>query len=446
MSITTLITIAGIRHSSNIEGKTKAERDEASRRFLEGITKGERVMLIEEIGNLKDANAVAAHVKHGIYGRVGRGCLPIVRPLLVNNKLDTKFFCFDGHVTYYVAVESDKPLVPVWENNYSVDKCPLPRGICVGMPESEMNVISYEEEFVRLRDEIDSVPLSELSDDSELVRDFLGCAELLIGNFGHSLARETLYAMTAVGNTLRKYACDDEVKWGKDKLSELLALCDKKNGDLARDSGAAIFKEMWNSALGDEAMIEKYESLVTFCPIAKMKVKDKQMRAGELMEWIKGITQQYKLYMSFKENDWDGLASQLNYLSIARGDLYKVITAFVLVKKLEEKKKRTIHKEKKLKHFFGDLDENGIKGKAKELLNFLGNKAKVELDSSMKNELSIAVVKYVKYNWGEKDINARALFRFLVKDCKLKVNKDIGSQPVSDNLKKIFNSLPNKSQ
>ena len=423
MSITTLITIAGIRHSSNIEGKTKAERDEASRRFLEGITKGERVMLIEEIGNLKDANAVAAHVKHGIYGRVGRGCLPIVRPLLVNNKLDTKFFCFDGHVTYYVAVESDKPLVPVWENNYSVDKCPLPRGICVGMPESEMNVISYEEEFVRLRDEIDSVPLSELSDDSELVRDFLGCAELLIGNFGHSLARETLYAMTAVGNTLRKYACDDEVKWGKDKLSELLALCDKKNGDLARDSGAAIFKEMWNSALGDEAMIEKYESLVTFCPIAKMKVKDKQMRAGELMEWIKGITQQYKLYMSFKENDWDGLASQLNYLSIARGDLYKVITAFVLVVKLEEKKESS-YKGRKNETLFDSEEEN--KKMAKEFLSSLPKGTEIELNSNEDNPLTIEAIKFARkykgFNYGDP-----ALIRFLTDYCKVESTVSFGT-------------------
>ncbi|MGN0281448.1 MAG: hypothetical protein ACI4B3_03990 [Prevotella sp.] len=435
MSITTLITIAGIRHSKKIVGETKEERDEASRRFLEGIPKGERVMLIADPSNPKDANAVAAQVEDGTYGWVGRGCLPIVRPLLKNNKLATKFFCFDNHVTYYVAVESDKPLEPVWENSYSTDNCPLPRGICVNIHESEMNVCAKEDEFVRLRDEIDAAPCSELNDDSQLVKDFLSCAEFLIENFGHSLARETLFAMTAVGNTLRKYAYDGQTQWGKDKLRELLELSDKKNGDLARDSGFAIFQEMWGNALGDEDMINNYEDRVTKCPISKMKVKDRKERAEELMEWIKGITNEYDLYQSFRSGDFKRLATQLNYASLSRTDLYKVITAYALVEKLEEKKKNVSKKDKRSTHkknlFKGMSEEQKeeMKRKFKEKVD--NEKIEYVLDCNKDNPLVIAALQYLNYDCKLKGkYYATEVVPFIMEALNIK-EKDLGLLPKS---------------
>ena len=423
MSERIIIPIVGMRYSAVFKGLTKDEATEKSERLLEGISKGERVVLMAENDNQHDALAVISYMKGNFYGRVKAAMKNIVRMLMKDEQVEAKYVC-GGHVTYFVEIEVDGPLELQWEKLYSMDNCPLSDKIVTSMPLHERRIAAEESEFRRLIAEVRSGNLDCMKV-TKLREDFLSCAERMVDSLGFSLSRESEFTMSFVATSLMMLVADPESKeWGGEKLEQLAHKAERKSADSTRDTGEAIFNTMLDSALNDTAMLERYERAVG-CTIAEMKAAQKKKCVAELKDWLKKMTTLYDLLTPLENKDYGELARQIRYLAIARTDIYSVMAVVALVKKLEEKKKpQKVSKDKKEEILFDSEEEN--KKMVKIFLASLPKDIKLILNSEEDNPLTIAAIKFARkykgFNYGDP-----ALIRFLTVYCKVKSTVSFGT-------------------
>ena len=90
MSERIIIPIVGMRYSAVFKGLTKDEATEKSERLLEGVSKGERVVLMAENDNQHDALAVISYMKGNFYGRVKAAMKNIVRMLMKDEQVEAR--------------------------------------------------------------------------------------------------------------------------------------------------------------------------------------------------------------------------------------------------------------------------------------------------------------------------------------------------------------------
>ena len=434
MSERIIIPIVGMRYSAVFKGLTKDEATEKSERLLEGISKGERVVLMAENDNQHDALAVISYMKGNFYGRVKAAMKNIVRMLMKDEQVEAKYVC-GGHVTYFVEIEVDGPLELQWEKLYSMDNCPLSDRIVTSMPLHERRIAAEESEFRRLIAEVRSGNLNSTEVTSfgnldcmkvtKLREDFLSCAERMVDSLGFSLSRESEFTMSFVATSLMMLVADPESKeWGGEKLEQLAHKAERKSADSTRDTGEAIFNTMLDSALNDTAMLERYERAVG-CTIAEMKAAQKKKCVAELKDWLKKMTTLYDLLTPLENKDYGELARQIRYLAIARTDIYSVMAVVALVKKLEEKKKpQKVSKDKKEEILFDSEEEN--KKMVKIFLASLPKDIKLILNSEEDNPLTIAAIKFARKYKG-RNYGDPALIRFLTDYCKLESTVTFGT-------------------
>ena len=423
MSEKIIIPIVGMRYSAVFKGLTKEEATKESERLLEGVAKGERVVLMAENDNQHDALAVISYMKGNFYGRVKAAMKNIVRMLMKDEQVEARYLC-GSHVTYFVEIEVDGPLELQWEKLYSMDNCPLSDKIVTSMPLHERRIAAEESEFRRLIAEVRSGNL-DCTEVTKLREDFLSCAERMVDSLGFSLSRESEFTMSFVATSLMMLVADPESKeWGGEKLEQLAHKAERKSADSTRDTGEAIFNTMLDSALNDTAMLERYERAVG-CTIAEMKAAQKKKCVAELKDWLKKMTTLYDLLTPLESQDYGELARQIRYLAIARTDIYSVMAVVALVKKLEEKKKpQKVSKDKKEEILFDSEEEN--KKMAKIFLASLPKGTEIELNSYEDNPLTIAAIKFARkykgFNYGDP-----ALIRFLTDYCKVKFTVSFGT-------------------
>ena len=438
-----IIPIVGMRYSKVFKGMTKDEATEASQAHLEGISKGERVVLMSENDNPVDPQAVISYMKGDFYGWVKAALKNIVRLLMKDEQVVASYVC-GSHVTYFVEIETEGPLELHWEKLYSMDNCPLNDRIVTSMPLDERRIAAEESEFRRLlaevkRANLHSMKVSSCSDlDSNEVTKlraaFMDCAERMVESLGCSLSRESELTMSFVATSLMMLVADPKSKeWGGEKLEQLAEKAERKAADTTRDTGEAIFNTMLDSALNDTVMFERYEHSKG-CAIGKMKVTQRRECAGELKEWLRTMTSLYDLLTPLEDKNWKELAAQIRYLALARTDLYSVMAAIALVKKLEDSGEKSAYKGRKEETLFTTEEE--CRKKAEEMKALLGDKAKIGLDTSAENPLSCAVVDIVKNKWKVAYPNAPALVRFLTQYCGIELKKQ--EKSVSNKLRDLF--------
>ena len=438
-----IIPIVGMRYSKVFKGMTKDEATEASQAHLEGISKGERVVLTTENDNPVDPQAVISYMKGDFYGWVKAALKNIVRLLMKDEQVVASYVC-GSHVTYFVEIETEGPLELHWEKLYSMDNCPLNDRIVTSMPLDERRIAAEESEFRRLLAEVKraNLHLAEVSSCSDLDSNevtklraaFMDCAERMVESSGCSLSRESELTMSYVATSLMMLLADPKSKeWGGEKLEQLAEKAERKAADTTRDTGEAIFNTMLDSALNDTVMFERYEHSKG-CAIGKMKVTQRRECAGELKEWLRTMTSLYDLLTPLEDKNWKELAAQIRYLALARTDLYSVMAAIALVKKLEDSGEKSAYKGRKEETFFATEEE--CRKKAEEMKALLGDKVKIGLDTSAENPLSCAVVDIVKNKWKVAYPNAPALVRFLTQYCGIELKKQ--EKSVSNKLRDLF--------
>ena len=438
-----IIPIVGMRYSKVFKGMTKDEATEASQAHLEGISKGERVVLMSENDNPVDPQAVISYMKGDFYGWVKAALKNIVRLLMKDEQVVASYVC-GSHVTYFVEIETEGPLELHWEKLYSMDNCPLNDRIVTSMPLDERRIAAEESEFRRLLAEVKraNLHLAEVSSCSDLDSNevtklraaFMDCAERMVESLGCSLSRESELTMSFVATSLMMLVADPKSKeWGGEKLEQLAEKAERKAADTTRDTGEAIFNTMLDSALNDTVMFERYEHSKG-CEIGKMKVTQRRECAGELKEWLRTMTSLYDLLTPLEDKNWKELAAQIRYLALARTDLYSVMAAIALVKKLEDSGEKSAYKGRKEETFFATEEE--CRKKAEEMKALLGDKVKIGLDTSAENPLSCAVVDIVKNKWKVAYPNAPALVRFLTQYCGIELKKQ--EKSVSNKLRDLF--------
>ena len=438
-----IIPIVGMRYSKVFKGMTKDEATEASQAHLEGISKGERVVLMAENDNPVDPQAVISYMKGDFYGWVKAALKNIVRLLMKDEQVVASYVC-GSHVTYFVEIETEGPLELHWEKLYSMDNCPLNDRIVTSMPLDERRIAAEESEFRRLLAEVKraNLHLAEVSSCSDLDSNevtklraaFMDCAERMVESLGCSLSRESELTMSFVATSLMMLVADPKSKeWGGEKLEQLAEKAERKAADTTRDTGEAIFNTMLDSALNDTVMFERYEHSKG-CAIGKMKVTQRRECAGELKEWLRTMTSLYDLLTPLEDKNWKELAAQIRYLALARTDLYSVMAAIALVKKLEDSGEKSAYKGRKEETFFATEEE--CRKKAEEMKALLGDKVKIGLDTSAENPLSCAVVDIVKNKWKVANPNAPALVRFLTQYCGIELKKQ--EKSVSNKLRDLF--------
>ena len=438
-----IIPIVGMRFSKVFKGLTKDEATKKSEDLLEGISKGERVVLMAENDNPHDPQAVISYMKGDFYGWVKAALKNIVRLLMKDEQVVASYVC-GSHVTYFVEIETEGPLELHWEKLYSMDNCPLNDRIVTSMPLDERRIAAEESEFRRLlaevkRANLHSMKVSSCSDlDSNEVTKlraaFMDCAERMVESLGCSLSRESELTMSYVATSLMMLVADPKSKeWGGEKLEQLAEKAERKAADTTRDTGEAIFNTMLDSALNDTVMFERYEHSKG-CAIGKMKVAQRRKCAGELKEWLRTMTSLYDLLTPLEDKNWKELAAQIRYLALARTDLYSVMAAIALVKKLEDSGEKSAYKGRKEETLFTTEEE--CRKKAEEMKALLGDKVKIGLDTSAENPLSCAVVDIVKNKWKVAYPNAPALVRFLTQYCGIELKKQ--EKSVSNKLRDLF--------
>ena len=438
-----IIPIVGMRYSKVFKGMTKDEATEASQAHLEGISKGERVVLMSENDNPVDPQAVISYMKGDFYGWVKAALKNIVRLLMKDEQVVASYVC-GSHVTYFVEIETEGPLELHWEKLYSMDNCPLNDRIVTSMPLDERRIAAEESEFRRLLAEVKraNLHLAEVSSCSDLDSNevtklraaFMDCAERMVESLGCSLSRESELTMSFVATSLMMLVADPKSKeWGGEKLEQLAEKAERKAADTTRDTGEAIFNTMLDSALNDTVMFERYEHSKG-CEIGKMKVTQRRKCAGELKEWLRTMTSLYDLLTPLEDKNWKELAAQIRYLALARTDLYRVMAAIALVKKLEDSGEKSAYKGRKEETLFTTEEE--CRKKAEEMKALLGDKVKIGLDTSAENPLSCAVVDIVKNKWKVAYPNAPALVRFLTQYCGIELKKQ--EKSVSNKLRDLF--------
>ena len=438
-----IIPIVGMRYSKVFKGMTKDEATEASQAHLEGISKGERVVLMAENDNPVDPQAVISYMKGDFYGWVKAALKNIVRLLMKDEQVVASYVC-GSHVTYFVEIETEGPLELHWEKLYSMDNCPLNDRIVTSMPLDERRIAAEESEFRRLLAEVKraNLHLAEVSSCSDLDSNevtklraaFMDCAERMVESLGCSLSRESELTMSYVATSLMMLVADPKSKeWGGEKLEQLAEKAERKAADTTRDTGEAIFNTMLDSALNDTVMFERYEHSKG-CAIGKMKVTQRRECAGELKEWLRTMTSLYDLLTPLEDKNWKELAAQIRYLALARTDLYRVMAAIALVKKLEDSGEKSAYKGRKEETLFTTEEE--CRKKAEEMKALLGDKAKIGLDTSAENPLSCAVVDIVKKKWKVANPNTPALIRFLTQYCGIELKKQ--EKSVSNKLRDLF--------
>ena len=465
MSEKIIIPIVGMRFSKVFKGLTKDEATKKSEELLEGISKGERVVLMAENDNPHDPLAVISYMKGDFYGWVKAAQKNIVRLLMKDEQVVASYVC-GSHVTYFVEIETEGPLELHWEKLYSMDNCPLNDRIVTSMPLDERRIAAEESEFRRLLAEVKranlhsaevcscgdldsvegcscsdlhSMKVSSCSDlhsneVTKLREAFMDCAERMVESLGCSLSRESELTMSYVATSLMMLVADPKSKeWGGEKLEQLAEKAERKAADTTRDTGEAIFNTMLDSALNDTAMIVRYERSVG-CTIAEMKVTQRRKCAGELKEWLRTMTSLYDLLTPLESKNWKELAAQIRYLALARTDLYSVMAAIALVKKLEDSGEKSAYKGRKEETLFTTEEE--CRKKAEEMKALLGDKAKIGLDTSAENPLSCAVVDIVKKKWKVANPNTPALIRFLTQYCGIELKKQ--EKSVSNKLRDLF--------
>ena len=142
----------------------------------------------------------------------------------------------------------------------------------------------------------------------------------------------------------------------------------------------------------------------------------------------------YDLLTPLEDKNWKELAAQIRYLAFARTDLYRVMAAIALVKKLEDSGEKSAYKGRKEETLFTTEEE--CRKKAEEMKALLGDKVKIGLDTSAENPLSCAVVDIVKNKWKVAYPNAPALVRFLTQYCGIELKKQ--EKSVSNKLRDLF--------
>ena len=454
MSEKIIIPIVGMRFSKVFKGLTKDEATKKSEELLEGISTGERVVLMAEHDNPHAPQAVISYMKGDFYGWVKAAQKNIVRLLMKDEQVVASYVC-GSHVTYFVEIETEGPLELHWEKVYSMDNCPLNDRIVTSMPLDERRIAAEESEFRRLLAEVKrtnlsstevcscsdlhSMKVSSCSDlhsneVTKLRAEFMDCAERMVESLGCSLSRESELTMSYVATSLMMLVADPKSKeWGGEKLEQLAEKAERKAADTTRDTGEAIFNTMLDSALNDTVMFERYEHSKG-CAIGKMKVTQRRECAGELKEWLRTMTSLYDLLTPLEDKNWKELAAQIRYLALARTDLYRVMAAIALVKKLEDSGEKSAYKGRKEETFFATEEE--CRKKAEEMKALLGDKVKIGLDTSAENPLSCAVVDIVKNKWKVAYPNAPALVRFLTQYCGIELKKQ--EKSVSNKLRDLF--------
>ena len=403
-----------MRYSAVFKGLTKDEATEKSERLLEGVSKGERVVLMAENDNQHDALAVISYMKGNFYGRVKAAMKNIVRMLMKDEQVEARYLC-GSHVTYFVEIEVDGPLELQWEKLYSMDNCPLSDKIVTSMPLHERRIAAEESEFRRLIAEVRSGNL-DCTEVTKLREDFLSCAERMVDSLGFSLSRESEFTMSFVATSLMMLVADSESKeWGGEKLEQLAHKAERKSADSTRDTGEAIFNTMLDSALNDTAMLARYERAVG-CTIAEMKAAQKKKCVAELKDWLKKMTTLYDLLTPLENNNMEDLAKQIRYLAIARTDIYRVMAVVALVKKFEETNNNSSHNTRENETLFDSEKESWEM--AKIFLASLPKDIKLILNSEEDNQLTIEAIKFARkykgHNYGDP-----ALIRFLTDYCKV---------------------------
>ena len=465
MSEKIIIPIVGMRFSKVFKGLTKDEATKKSEDLLEGISKGERVVLMAENDNEHDPQAVISYMKGDFYGWVKAAQKNIVRLLMKDEQVVASYVC-GSHVTYFVEIETEGPLELHWEKLYSMDNCPLNDRIVTSMPLDERRIAAEESEFRRLLAEVKRANLSSTEvcscsdlhsmkvsscgdldsvegcscsdlDSVEVIKlraEFMDCAERMVESLGCSLSRESELTMSYVATSLMMLVADPKSKeWGGEKLEQLAEKAERKAADTTRDTGEAIFNTMLDSALNDTAMIVRYERSVG-CTIAEMKVAQRRKCAGELKEWLRTMASLYDLLTPLEDKNWKELAAQIRYLALARTDLYIVMAAIALVVRIEDSGEKSAYKGRKEETLFTTEEE--CRKKAEEMKALLGDKVKIGLDTSAENPLSCAVVDIVKKKWKVANPNTPALVRFLTQYCGIELKKQ--EKSVSNKLRDLF--------
>ena len=451
MSERIIIPIVGMRYSAVFKGLTKDEATEKSERLLEGISKGERVVLMAENDNEKDKQAVISYMRGDCYGWVKAALKNIVRLLMKDDQVEARYLC-GSHVTYFVEIETEGPLEPQWEKLYSMDGCPLNEYTVTTMPMDERRVAAEESEFRRLLAELNAAETETCSNLSssevtkradlssvegcsggdlsstevtKLREKFLSCAERMVESLGCSLSRESELTLSFVATSLMMLVADPKWKeWGGERLEQLAEKAERKAADSTRDTGEKIFEAMLESALNDTRMLAVYEREVG-CKIGEMKAAKRRECVKTLKDWLQKMSKPYDLLTPLESQDYGELARQIRYLAIARTDIYRVMAVVALVVKLEEEKKpQKVRKNRKKEILFDSEEEN--KKMAKEFRASLPKGTKLELNSNEDNPLTIEAIKFARkykgFNYGDP-----ALIRFLTDYCKVESTVSFGT-------------------
>ena len=455
MSEKIIIPIVGMRFSKVFKGLTKDEATKKSEDLLEGISKGERVVLMAENDNPHDPLAVISYMKGDFYGWVKAAQKNIVRLLMKDEQVVASYVC-GSHVTYFVEIETEGPLELHWEKLYSMDNCPLSDRIVTSMPLDERRIAAEESEFRRLLAEVkranlhlaevcscsdlhsmkvsscgdlDSVEGCSCSDlhsneVTKLQAAFMDCAERMVESLGCSLSRESELTMSYVATSLMMLVADPKSKeWGGEKLEQLAEKAERKAADTTRDTGEAIFNTMLDSALNDTVMFERYEHSKG-CAIGKMKVTQRRKCAGELKEWLRTMTSLYDLLTPLEDKNWKELAAQIRYLALARTDLYSVMAAIALVKKLEDNGEKRVNKKRNNESLFATEEES--RKMAKLFLASLPKDIELILNSEEDNPLTIEAIKFAN-KYKKRNYGAPALIRFLCNYCDVQLTVQFDS-------------------
>lgn len=422
-----------MRYSKVFKGMTKDEATKKSERLLEGISKGERVVLMAENDNPVDPQAVISYMKGDFYGWVKAALKNIVRLLMKDEQVVASYVC-GSHVTYFVEIETEGPLELHWEKLYSMDNCPLNDRIVTSMPLDERRIAAEESEFRRLLAEVKRANLSSTEgcscsdlDSNEVTKlreSFMDCAERMVESLGCSLSRESELTMNYVATSLMMLVADPKSKeWGGEKLEQLAEKAERKAADTTRDTGEAIFNTMLDSALNDTVMFERYEHSKG-CEIGKMKVAQRRKCAGELKEWLRTMTSLYDLLTPLEDKNWKELAAQIRYLALARTDLYSVMAAIALVKKLEDNGEKRANKKRNNESLFATEEES--RKMAKLFLASLPKDIELILNCEEDNPLSIEAVKFAN-KYKKRNYGVPALIRFLCNYCHVQLTTQFNS-------------------
>lgn len=320
------LTITGIQYY--MQGADATERKQMAINFVRSIKPETIIYLKTEPDNKWDKEAIAVYLKTRKIGYIAAEQTRWLHPLLEKRPLITAPISRgDQHITLFCEVPIAEETAPQRVSIRKIEICPLDDSVFLPFREEE-----------RQLELVEKVLLSETWSDERQADEFLEWVERYVPLANLSLCDEDCLSGSLIAKLLDTFrealgtlSEDQERHWGavRQKLRGMLK-------DRHQDGGSyGILLEhldrLQEGASREGGLFTKYDQFYFGTSLEQAPQERVVESLAILKKWLNELPD--GLYRLYKQEKY--FALKLNYLKLSRVELYEVLAAYLLVKRME---------------------------------------------------------------------------------------------------------------